>query len=345
MPRWLYSRMVRLGSDVVKLVVEEWNERGLLERLADPLWFQALGCLLGFDWNSSGLTTVTSAALRDSLKEASVGVLAAGGKGSASRTPGEILAAADRLGISSVRTGEIMKASRLAAKVDSATVQDGYSLYHHVVFLSEDGGWAIVQQGMSPEDFMARRYHWFSGSVSSFVREPHKGIIGRTTGRPVLNMVAIESEGARRMSIDAVGDRGILRALARTRTASLEELLWRDRKAYVFPLDSRVDWRTLERLYEVRPRSYEELLMIKGVGSKVVRALALVADLVYGEKPSWRDPVRFSFAHGGKDGVPFPVDRRLYDKTIRELEGIVEAMGSSERKAMLARLRGLVPQR
>ena len=339
-PRWLYGRMVRLAGAIVKVLVDERGRRGFLERLSDPLWFQALGCVLGFDWNSSGLTTVTAAALRDALEGLDVGLAAAGGKGAASRALDELRLKAKRLGLSEGRERELERASRLAAKVDSAAVQDGYQLYHHVVFFSEDGDWAVVQQGMSEEDGLARRYHWFSGAVRSFVEEPHSGIIGWRSAGPVLNMVARESEGARRASVDAAGDLEVLRAIRRagSRSASLDEFLGQGREVYVAGMDWEVDWKALERLYEVRPRNYEELLLVRGVGPKVVRALALVSELIYGERPSWRDPVKFSFAHGGKDGVPFPVDRELYDRTIRELEEIAR----SARGAELARLNGLV---
>ncbi|MGC9116854.1 MAG: DUF763 domain-containing protein, partial [Conexivisphaera sp.] len=168
-PRWLYSRMVRLARGIAGLIVEERGRRGLLERVSDPLWFQALGCVLGFDWNSSGLTTVTAAALRDALNGMDVGVRAAGGKGMAGRTLEDIGRMAEELGLSDGRTEELRRASRLAAKVDSAAVQDGYELYHHMVLFDEDGDWAIVQQGMSAEEGLARRYHWFSGSLRSFV--------------------------------------------------------------------------------------------------------------------------------------------------------------------------------
>jgi hypothetical protein len=348
--------MVRLAGGIAKIVIEERGRRGLLERISDPLWFQALGCVLGFDWNSSGLTTVTSAALRDALAELGEGLLAAGGKGAAVRTLDELRRGSEVLGLTDGAAEELERASRLTAKVDSAAVQDGYQLYHHMMFFSEDGDWAVVQQGMSAEVGLARRYHWFSGSVEDFVEEPHSGIIGWRSAGPVLNMVARESAGARRASVEAAGDIEALRAIRRigSGSRSLDEFLgWGDSpstrlpEVYVAGMDWEVDWGTLEKLYEVRPRNYEELLLVRGVGAKAVRALALVSDLIYGERASWRDPVKFSFAHGGKDGIPFPVDRDLYDRTIAELEDIVRAVEGEgkereEGRSRLRRLSGLL---
>jgi hypothetical protein len=348
--------MVRLAGGIAKIVIEERGRRGLLERISDPLWFQALGCVLGFDWNSSGLTTVTSAALRDALVGLGEGLLAAGGKGAAARTLDELRRGSEVLGLTDGDAEELERASRLTAKVDSAAVQDGYQLYHHMMFFSEDGDWAVVQQGMSAEVGLARRYHWFSGSVEDFVEEPHSGIIGWRSAGPVLNMVARESAGARRASVDAAGDIEALRAIRRigSGSRSLDEFLgWGDSpstrlpEVYAASMDWEVDWGTLEKLYEVRPRNYEELLLVRGVGAKAVRALALVSDLIYGERASWRDPVKFSFAHGGKDGIPFPVDRDLYDRTIAELEDIVRAVEGEgkereEGRSRLRRLSGLL---
>ncbi|BBE41944.1 hypothetical protein NAS2_0555 [Conexivisphaera calida] len=355
-PRWLYPRMVRLAGGIAKIVIEERGRRGLLERISDPLWFQALGCVLGFDWNSSGLTTVTSAAMRDALAKLEEGLLAAGGKGAAARTLEELRKGSEVLGLTDGDAEELERASRLTAKVDSAAVQDGYQLYHHMMFFSEDGDWAVVQQGMSAEAGLARRYHWFSGSVEDFVEEPHSGIIGWRSAGPVLNMVARESAGARRASVDAAGDMEALGAIRRigSGSRSLDEFLgWEDRpstrlpEVYAAGMDWEVDWGTLEKLYEARPRNYEELLLVRGVGAKAVRALALVSDLIYGERASWRDPVKFSFAHGGKDGIPFPVDRDLYDRTIAELEDIVRAVEGEgkereEGRSRLRRLSGLL---
>ncbi|HEU16318.1 MAG TPA: DUF763 domain-containing protein, partial [Nitrososphaeria archaeon] len=298
----------------------------------------------------------TSAALRDALVGLGEGLLAAGGKGAAARTLDELRRGSEVLGLTDGDAEELERASRLTAKVDSAAVQDGYQPYHHMMFFSEDGDWAVVQQGMSAEVGLARRYHWFSGSVEDFVEEPHSGIIGWRSAGPVLNMVARESAGARRASVEAAGDIEALRAIRRigSGSRSLDEFLgWGDSpstrlpEVYVAGMDWEVDWGTLEKLYEVRPRNYEELLLVRGVGAKAVRALALVSDLIYGERASWRDPVKFSFAHGGKDGIPFPVDRDLYDRTIAELEDIVRAVEGEgkereEGRSRLRRLSGLL---
>jgi hypothetical protein len=305
-PPWLFQRMVPLSREIVIFIASEFGREEVLRRLSDPFWFQAFGCVLGFDWHSSGLTTTVCGALKEGLRgtERELGLYVAGGKGATSRkTPSEITAACERLG----RDPEpLVYASRISAKVDNSAVQDGYQLYHHSFVFTGEGKWCIVQQGMSDETPMARRYHWLADSVQSYVNEPHAAVCCDATGE-TLNLVAAENAGVRDASARLAGEK----------TALLEM----PRRHWV--RDADINPKYLEKIllqtYERQPEDFEALLAIPGVGAKTLRALALTAGLVYGTKASFRDPARYSFAHGGKDGTPFPVDRATYDKTIEVL--------------------------
>lgn len=353
-PPWLLARMLKLSKVLMTVIVAEEGPTGLLRKLSDPLWFQAFSCILGFDWNSGGTTTVTCGVIKKALEEASLGVRVAGGKGARSRkTLEELEAIGASYGLTTIKIEEAKRASRLTAKVDSAAIQDGYSLYHHCTILSEGGCWAVVQQGMNVEDKTARRYHWLSMGLNSFVNNPHEGIVGDVVKPIVLNMTAEESEGCRRASVDLVaeGPLKVERALKEAKSKLGGPLdLWLGRRVsegaltiYKLAPDS-LNWEVMKRAYEANPRSYEELLEVRGLGPMAIRALALIADLVYGEPPSWRDPIKFSFAFGGKDGVPRPINRRLMDRVVSHLKGILEAseIERKERLKALSRLKGLV---
>ena len=337
-PAWLFSRMVLLSREILTHVVEEYGTREVLRRLADPFWFQAFGCVLGFDWHSSGVTTTVCGAVKESLRETSVewGLFAAGGKGAASKkSPMQIASACDALG----RDADVLvHASRTAAKVDNAAVQDGYQLYHHVFLFNASGDWCVVQQGMNDETSTARRYHWLSEHVRSFVEEPHEAICcdERTT---TLNLVAAESAEVRTTSAELACRRPeeTLEAIAH-----VPDLRLPSRHA-LFPeldVDSRYLSKILLKTYERAPENFEALLGIEGVGPRTLRALALASELIYGTQASTRDPARFAFAHGGKDGIPFPVDRTTYDKTIDILNRAVDRarIDRSERVGALKRL-------
>ncbi len=345
-PKWLVDKMKKLSYQVAYLIIEDQGRRGFLEKLSDPFWFQAFGCLLGFDWHSSGLTTVTTGVLRSALSKGDLGVMVAGGKAMAKKTPEQIEEIANSFNISSSKLEEWVRASRLTAKVDSVAIQAGYGLYHHAFIATEDGDWAVIQQGMNPENRLARRYHWVSFKIRDMVNEPHSGIVGYKSNKPVLNMVARESEGARRASVDIARDISALTALKRLQLRVKPIDSWTGKvsrewvviEGFRMPMD--VNWAKLKALYEYQPKNYEELLLFKGVGAKTIRALALASELIYGEEPSWRDPVKYSFAHGGKDGVPYPVDRRTYERTISYLREVIEALelGSEDKKLILKRL-------
>ncbi len=337
-PPWLFQRMVKLARAVSLAVVEDQGPDGILSRLSQPFWFQAFGCVLGFDWHSSGVTTTVCGALKEGLRglEADVGLYVAGGKGATSRkTPAEIQRAAEGLGKD---LSPLVYASRMSAKVDSSALQDGYQIYHHSFFFTAAGHWAVVQQGMNDGSGYARRYHWLGELVESFVEEPHSAICCDQRGN-TLNLVARESAQARQT---------IAHVAAEERPESGVEDLHR-LKSLTLPARHHVALedirpeniaRTLVSTYERKPQDFESLLAMPGVGPKTVRALSLVADLVYGAPASVHDPALYSFAHGGKDGYPYPVDRKTYDETIEYLSKAVRRakIGNSEQLDSLRRL-------
>ena len=340
-PAWLFGRMVQLSREIVVYVATEYGSREVLRRLSDPYWFQAFGCVLGFDWHSSGVTTTVCGAVKEGLKDVDrdLGFFAAGGKGGASRkTPQQIVGVCDRLGR---EPAPLVYASKMAAKVDSAAVQDGYQLYHHVFFFTAAGEWCVVQQGMSDATGTARRYHWLSDSVASFVDEPHEAVCCDARGE-TLNLVAHENDPVRRASADLASQDPALTLTALRGQGSLPFLALPSRHALVPALDVATPHleRILLKTYDRAPADFEALLGIEGVGPKTLRALALASELVHGTPATLRDPARFSFAHGGKDGTPFPVDRITYDKTIEILNKAINrsAIDRSEKVKAFRRL-------
>ncbi|MEM3094394.1 MAG: DUF763 domain-containing protein [Nitrososphaera sp.] len=332
-PAYLVRRMIRMSHAMSKVIIDEYGQVEFLRRLSDPLWFQAFGCVLGFDWHSSGVTTVVSGVLKQALKLDVHGISIAGGKGKKSTSAKtDILLLAENFGLSSAKIDSLLYANRMAAKVDTAAVQDGYSLYHHVILFDKCGNWAVVQQGMNAENGMARRYHWFSDNVQNFVREPHTGIISEKKNPCALDMTAAQSQENQKVCVDlAKSDTNNLKSSVYRLAArdTLDRWLGGDMVVDVvntsgYEMPRRLDWALFKRIYDVQPGSYEELLSIPGVGGATVRALSLIAELIYGAKASWSDPVKYSFAHGGKDGVPYPIARKVYDESIRYLYGAIE---------------------
>jgi uncharacterized protein len=312
-PRYLFERMVPLSREIVAFVVREFGQREALRRLSEPYWFQALGCVLGFDWHSSGLTTTVCGALKVALagSEHEIGIWVAGGKGAASRkTPAEIASACERTGYDAA---PLIYASRISAKVDNSAVQDGYQLYHHSFFFTSRGEWCIVQQGMNDESGMARRYHWLSDDLASYVNEPHTAICGEAN-LATLNLVAADSHAVRAASTLLAAEKPDVTLAALDALPTLE--MPRRHAVIADDINPKYLRKVLLRAYERAPKDFEALLAIEGVGAKTLRALALTSELVYGLQASRADPARFSFAHGGKDGTPYPVDRKVYDKTI-----------------------------
>jgi hypothetical protein len=336
-PKWLFGRMTKLAKAIVELVILDAGPTGFFERISDPTWFQALGCVLGFDWHSSGLTTTTCGAIKEGIRgeEADLGLFVAGGKGAASRkTPSEIAAWGEKTGLDA---DTLIDASRTSAKVDSAAVQDGYQVYHHVFLFDRDANWAVVQQGMNENNGMARRYHWTSSRVSDFVCEPHAAICCDARA-PTLNLVAKESEGARQTTaaLSAQSPDALVSELHRLKRLALpkrHEILLSD-------ISPERLHRAFVKTYEAQPSSFRELLTLSGVGAKSLRALSLVSELVYGEAPSFEDPALYGFAHGGKDGIPYPVDRPLYDRTIDVLDRAIRKakLGADEELKAFKRL-------
>ena len=336
-PPWLFGRMVRLAREVLAHLVAEYGPEEVLRRLSDPFWFQAFGCVLGFDWHSSGVTTTVCGALKEAVRgrQADFGLYVAGGKGATSRrTPAEITAACEAL----ARAPEpLVKASRLAAKVDNTAVQDGHQLYHHSFVFTPSGSWCVVQQGMSDVTRTARRYHWLSEGLASFVDEPHAAVCCDARGVQ-LNMVATESAAARAAVTELAAQPPEELLSLFERVPSL--FMPKRHPVALADVDPGRLHQVLLRTYERPPEDFASLLGTAGLGPKSLRALALTAEVIYGTKASTRDPARFAFAHGGKDGTPYPVDRATYEVTIEVLHDALRRakVDRSERISALKRL-------
>jgi len=337
-PRWLFGRMTRLAREITIAIVADFGAEEMLRRLSHPYWFQAFGCILGFDWHSSGVTTTLCGALKEGVEglERDLGLFIAGGKGRTSRkTPSELESWG---GLISINPAPLVYASRMSAKVDNSAVQDGYQLYHHTFFFTNRGSWAVVQQGMNETAHYARRYHWLGEAVASFVNEPHSAILSEARGK-ALNLVAGESGNARTTIAEiAINEKpeNILTDLRKIKTLSLPS------RHYLSTDDLHPDSlkRILLSTYERQPEDFEHLLGLQGVGAKTIRALSLISELVHGVAPSYRDPARYSFAHGGKDGIPYPVDRKTYDQSIELLRKAINRtkLGIREKNEAVSRL-------
>lgn len=358
-PSYLVRRMVKLSYSISKVIVDEYGQHELLKRLADPLWFQAFGCVLGFDWHSSGVTTVVTGVLKQSLKEDVQAISVAGGKGRKStETKYDIPRLAEsHYNLSSRKIEELMYASRIAAKVDNAAIQDGYSLYHHVILFDENGNWTIVQQGMNPTNRMARRYHWISDDLKSFVSEPHAGIIGNHKSSNVLDMTSIKSIENQKISLELARSEGdylkssvykVVTAMniPQKRVESLDSWIAPNDKninnekdfrcVECYEMPRKLDWNAFRKCYDIQPQNYEQLISVPGIGPASIRALSLIGEIIFGTKASWQDPVKYNFAHGGKDGVPYPVARRTYDKSISYLSSAIEGAEIEREQRILA---------
>jgi len=346
-----------LARPIADIMIDEYGTEKFIERLSDPYWFQALGCVLAYDWHSSGVTTVVTGLLKTVLTAEDHGVVVCGGKGKTSRkTPSDIQTAGEKWDFSQETIDNLVYTSRMTAKVDNTAIQAGYQLYHHAFLLTQDEKWAVIQQGLCDEECSARRYHWLSNNTVSFVEAPRNAVACNTKHAKVLNMVAQESEASRRASVDLSKEppnklMNLIQSTARPKNqASLQTWLPKSEDPWTqtqttLNMPRNINWDTLSRIYEFQPSNYEELLAVKGVGPATVRGLALVAELVYGDEPSWEDPVKFSFAYGGKDGVPFPVDRKSMDESITILKKAVEdaRVGEKEKLRSLQNLRRFVP--
>lgn len=332
-PKWLFELMVKLAREIVILLVAELGRNEFLERMSSPYWFQSLGCVLGFDWHSSGLTTTVTAAIKEALRglEDELGIYVAGGKGKTSRkTPDELKLKCDRAGVDA---DKLIYMSKLIAKVDNTAIQDGYQLYHHVFIFTTEGEWTVIQQGMRPEEQLARRYHWTSLELDNPVVEPHKGIWTTRIEPKVLNMVARESVPAQERVVELAREHPNKLVKEYLKMPEFHKIT----KEMINP--NRL-YQVMLTTYEKQPKDFETFLTTEGVGPKTLRALTLVAQLIYGTAPSFHDPARYSYAHGGKDGHPYPVDRSGYERTITILEkAIKEAkIGNREKLNALRRL-------
>jgi len=373
-PKWLFERMVKLGREIVSIISQEYGPDEFVKRIADPVWFQSLGTVLAFDWNASGLTTILTAALKESIRgqEKELGIFICGGKGKTSRkTPEEIEKWGTSLSLPEEKTLELVQSSKLTAKVDTSLIQDGYQIYHHSFFFSENGSWAVVQQGMKTENQTARRYHWFKSAKEKidFVEEPHKGIVSQLKS-PTLNLSAKRSRKNREVSLEIVSrgnyqsffkDLRILRKHS-DKLSKMITLKYQNKEFTLLNLarnefswhpvlledfsKSRYLEKIFSKIYGIKPKNYQELLSIKGVGPKTIRALSLVSEVIYGAEPSYQDPARYSFAHGGKDATPYPVDRRTYDSTISILEKAIKKakIENKEKNLAIQRLENLISQ-
>jgi len=336
-PRWLFSRMKRMAGAMGQVICEEFGPDELLVRLSDPAWFQAFGCVLGFDWHSSGVTTTVCGALKEGTKSfaPSVGLFVGGGKGGRSRkTPQEIEQACDGFGLD---PAPLVYASRMSAKVDSAALQDGYQIYQHCFLFTTSGRWAVVQQGMNDANGYARRYHWLADRVDDFVCEPHAAIAAQARGA-ALNMVAEESGPARSATADssrAHPDK-LLAEVGRLGGLTLP----RRHEVLLSDINPRHLHKVMLTTYERQPEDFERLLGLPGVGAKTIRSLALIAELIYEAPASQRDPAVYSFAHGGKDGHPYPVNREVYDQSIDFLRQSLDRsrLDQSEKREALRKL-------
>lgn len=364
--------MTKLAGAITMAIVEDSGPAEMLRRLSDPWWFQAFGCVLGFDWHSSGVTTVTCGAMKEAAKTFGddLGILVAGGKGGASRkTPQEIETAAERHAIA--RGERLVYASRMSAKVDSAAVQDGFSIYHHAFFFTPDGQWCVVQQGMREQSGWARRYHWLGESVDDFVCEPHEAISDLCTSAPQpsrsgpastrLNMVA-EEAGKNRDASAALTRESPDWLLTEIQRYTEGPTLFAPARHQVLDVD--VNPKRLKKLvtiaHEQHPQDFETLLGVRGIGPATIRSLSLLAEVIFDAPASRRDPAEpragldadpgerrqwadYSYAHGGKDGTPFPVDRSTYDQNIEVLTDAVRKarVGDNDKFNALRRLAGL----
>ncbi|HKG73260.1 MAG TPA: DUF763 domain-containing protein, partial [Aestuariivirgaceae bacterium] len=349
-PRWLGERMTRLGAVIAEAIVHHYGRDELLRRLAHPFWFQSFGSVMGMDWHSSGITTSVIGALKRGLKplEKELGLHVCGGRGRHSRqTPQELTRIAERIGLDGPA---LVKASRLVAKVDSAAVQDGFQLYLHGFILADDGQWVVVQQGMKGEDRLARRYHWLSEGLKSFVDEPHAAIEGAGQG-VIVNLTDRRANDSRRGQLNLISSLGpdrILREFSSlTNRSDMGAQGWLPHLVMPDHHEIRAKDVMARRLHgalwaaaDRGPEDFTELLLTPGLGARTVLALAMVAEVVHGAPYRFSDPARFAFAHGGKDRHPFPVPLRVYDKTIDVLKSAVlkAKLGRAEELAAIQRL-------
>ncbi|MDF2189051.1 DUF763 domain-containing protein [Paraflavitalea sp. CAU 1676] len=333
-PKWLAERMAKLGLAITETILMDYGKEEVLRRLSDPFWFQSLGAVMGMDWHSSGITTSVMGALKRAINPhgKELGIYICGGKGKFStETPAELLRLADATGLNGT---ELVHASKLSAKVDNTAVQDGFQLYTHNFVVSDTGQWTVIQQGMNPNNKTARRYHWHSGNIQSFVEEPHTGVCGINQGS-ILNLTAGDAANTRNSIVHI--------------TTEEPMQIVRDFQRLIMPAhhDVRKEDVNLKRLgsvlwlaHEQHLTNFEDFLLLEGVGPRTLQSLTLVSEVIHGTPSRFRDPARFSFAHGGKDGHPFPVPVNVYDETISLLQTAVHRskLGNTDKAEAIQKL-------
>jgi uncharacterized protein len=333
-PPWLAQRMSLLGGAIIEAIVMDYGKEAVLQKLSDPFWFQAFGCVLGMDWHSSGITTSVMGALKKSLNPRfkDLGIYIAGGKGKHSRkTPDELTSLADKTGLDG---NELVKSSRLTAKVDNNAIQDGFQIYLHTFVVTDKGSWAVIQQGMNDGNGMARRYHWNSTQFESYTKEPHTFIYGKNSGM-ILNLTHADADGSKNGMLEIVKEK--------------PEMMMQEIQQLIMPAhhDVRTENINLKRLgsvlalaHEKNLRDFDSLLLLEGVGPRTIQSLALVSEVVHGTPTRFTDPARFSFAHGGKDGHPFPVPLKVYDETIQLMEQSIQKakLGNTDKNTAIKNL-------
>jgi hypothetical protein len=341
--------MVNLGRQIIYVLIDELGPDEFIKRISNPIWFQSLGTVLAFDWNASGLTTVLTAALKEAIRgeEKILGIFICGGKGKTSRkTPDEIKNWGNFLGLPGGVVSNLVYNSKMAAKVDSSLVQDGFQIYHHAFFFSKNGHWAVVEQGMNTNLVRARRYHWYSENIKELICEPHSGIASQIS-LPTLDLTSKNSSKNREISLNLVKEGGSelfkdIEILSRHFSKISQSFILKNNQGELFSFlnlenkefythpvqkenffESKYLKKILTKLTYEKPSSYEELLAKEGVGPKTIRALSLVSEIIYGAIPSYKDPARYGFAFGGKDGTPYKVDKKTYDDSISLLKKAV----------------------
>jgi hypothetical protein len=350
-PHWLVKRMIPMARTLCRFIIDEFGTIELLKRLADPVWFQALSNVLGYDWDSSGSTTVTCGVLKTALDFEEHNIIGVGGKGMASRKVPTQLRALEDYGLDGAGLVDI---SRAVAKVDNAGIQDGYNLYQHMFFVDSEENWTVVQQGMDYESDDARRYHWSSFDINSFIDEPHSGLISGRIKDTALDMTSKISKACRKVSLEIIKEdpprvRRYFEDVKSYGQSTLIPWIEGDNAPHDLPsykvLPTRMDWDAVRRAYETQPSDYEGLLFMNGIGPATIRGLSLISEMIFGTPASWADPVRMCFAFGGKDGVPFPVPRKEYDKAIQFMEQTLSdsKVGRQDKVLALKRLRNFAP--
>lgn len=328
-PKWLADRMMQMGTLIVESIIENFGKKEVLVRLSDPLWFQSLGAVMGMDWHSSGITTSVMYALKRGINSRAreFGLCICGGRGKYSRkTPDELQFLADATGLDGTK---LINSSKLVAKVDSTAVQDGFQLYMHNFILSSEGDWTVVQQGMNVNTKTARRYHWSSENLRSFIEEPHSGITGESEGL-ILNLTDRHAKSTRERILSFTKENPDRMISEIKNIMKHENSIYEINRQRTITMPAHHDVKAedvnLKRLgavlataYEAEPKDFESLLLTQGLGPRTIQSLTLVSEIIYGTPSRFEDPARFSFAHGGKDGHPFPVPLKVYDESIRVL--------------------------